>query len=54
MLLYWYACISINTGYYIIYDISLETVQWVLSNISLIMGICSVVPKIIANETSSY
>ena len=36
-----------------IYDISLETVQWGLSNITLIVGICLVVPKIIVNETYS-
>jgi len=33
-----------------IYDISLEIVQWELSNI---VGICLVVPKIIVNETYS-
>ena len=39
MLLYWYACISIYTDLYMIYDISLETVWWALSNATLIMGI---------------
>jgi len=37
-----------------IYDISLETIWWVLSNTTLIMGICLVNPEIIANETCSY
>ena len=32
----------------------LETIWWVLSNVSLIIGIYSVVPEIIANETYSY
>ena len=36
------------------YNISSETVWWVLSNASLIMGIYLVVPEIIANETYSY
>jgi len=36
------------------YNISLETVWWVLSNASLIAEICSVVPEIIADETYSY
>jgi len=36
------------------YDISLETNWWVLSNVSLIMEIYIVVPEIIANETYSY
>jgi len=54
MSLYWYAYISMNTNLHIIYDSSLETVWWVLSNASLIVGICLVVPEIIANETYSY
>ena len=37
-----------------IYDILLEIVWWVLSNITLIMRIHSVVSEIIANETCSY
>ena len=37
-----------------IYDISLETIWWELSNVTLIVRICLVVPKIIANETCSY
>jgi len=36
------------------YDISSETVWWVLSNTSLIMGICSVVSEIIANKSCNY
>ena len=51
MLLYWYTCISMNTDLYMIYDISLETVWWVLSNATLIMGICLIIPEIIANKT---
>jgi len=31
-----------------------ETVWWALSNISLNVEICLVVPEIIANETCSY
>jgi len=54
MSLYWYACIFINTDLYIMYDISLETIWWVLSNATLIVGICLVIPEIIANETCSY
>jgi len=45
------ACISINTDLHMMYDISLETVWWVLSNATLIIEICSVIPKIIANKT---
>ena len=37
-----------------IYDILLETIWWVLFNTILIMGIYSVISKIIANETDSY
>ena len=51
MLLYWYACISMNTYCYMIYHISLETVWWVLFNTSLIMQICPVVHEILSNET---
>jgi len=36
------------------YNILLETVWWVFSNITLIVGIYLVVPKIIANKTCSY
>ena len=36
------------------YNISLETIWWVLSNVTFIMGICLVVFEIIANETCSY
>ena len=54
MLLYWYACILINTNLYIIYNILLEMVWWVLCNVSLIVGICLVISEIIANETCSY
>jgi len=43
-----------NTDLYMIYNILLETVWWVLSNASLIMEICLVVLEIIANETYSY
>jgi len=54
MLLHWYTCISINTDFYIMYDILLETVWWALFNISLIVGIDLVISDIIANETCSY
>ena len=37
-----------------IYDISLETVWWALSNTSLIVGICLFVSEIIANKNYSY
>jgi len=50
MLLYWYACISINTDLHIIYD----TIWWALFNATLIMEIHLVVSEIIANETFSY
>jgi len=36
------------------YDVSSETVWWVLSNASLIIEIHLVIPEIIANETYSY
>ena len=36
------------------YNILLETVWWVISNVSLIVGICLVILEIIANETYSY
>ena len=36
------------------YDIFLEIVWWVLSNIILTIGIYLVVPEIIANEACSY
>ena len=51
MLLYWYAYISINTDLHMMYNISLETVWWVLSNTSSIMWIHSTVHEIIANKT---
>jgi len=54
MLLHWYTCIFINTDFYMMYNIPLETVWWVLSNTSLIVEICLVVPEKIANETYSY
>jgi len=50
MLLHWYACISINTYYYVIYHILSGIVWWVLSNASLIMWICSVIHEILANK----
>ena len=50
MSLYWYACISMNTFFYEIYHISLETVQWVLSNASLIMQICPAIHEILADK----
>ena len=46
--------ISINTNLYMVYNISLEAIWWALSNTSLIMGIYSVIPGIITNETCSY
>jgi len=39
-----------NTDLYMIYDISLETIWWALSNTSLIMWICPVIHKILANK----
>jgi len=54
MSLYWYAYISTNIDFYMIYNISLETIWWVLSNATLIIGICLVVSELIANETCSY
>jgi len=50
MSLYWYACIFMNTYYYVIYYILLEIVWWALSNTSLIMQICPVVHEILANK----
>jgi len=50
MLLYWYACISINSYYYGIYHISLEIDWWALSNASSIMWIYPDIHKIIANK----
>ena len=43
-----------NTDLYMIYNILLETVWWLLSNAILIMEICLVVLEIIANEICSY
>ena len=37
-----------------IYDILLETIWWVLSNVTLVLGICLVISEIIANEIYSY
>jgi len=54
MSLHWYACISINTDFHMMYDISLETIWWVLSNTTLIMEIHLIIPKIIANEIYNY
>jgi len=39
-----------NTYYYEIYHTSLETIQWVLSNPSLIVQICQVIHEILANK----
>ena len=39
-----------NTGLYIIYDISLKTIWWVLSNTSSIMWICLAIHEILANK----
>jgi len=50
MLLYWYACISMNTYCYEIYHILLGTVWWALSNASLIMQICPAIYEILANK----
>jgi len=49
MSLYWYTCIPMNNDLDIIYNILLEMVLWVLSNISLIIEICLVISEIIAN-----
>ena len=54
MSLYWYTCISMNTDLYMMYNILLETVWWVLSNTSLIVDIYLVILEIIANKTCSY
>jgi len=50
MLLYWYACISMNNHYYVIYHMLLEMVWWALSNASLIMWICSVIHEILVDK----
>ena len=50
MLLYWYACISMNTYCYEIYHISLEIIWWALPNASSIMQIHLVVHEILANK----
>jgi len=50
MSLHWYACISINTYYYEIYNISLKMVQWALFNTYLIMWICPTTHEILANK----
>ena len=49
MSLHWYACISINTHHYEIYNISLEMVWWALSNASLSVQICPAIHEILAN-----
>ena len=36
------------------YDILLETIWWVLSNTSLIIGISLIIPEINTNKTYSY
>ena len=54
MSLHWYACIPINTDFYMMYNISSGNVWWVLSNASLIMEIHLVIPEIIANKTYNY
>jgi len=51
MSLYWYACISINTNLYIIYNILLGTIWWVFSNASSIMWIHLAIHEILANKT---
>ena len=50
MSLHWYACISMNTHYYVIYHISLKNFWWALSNTSSIMRICPVIHEILAKE----
>ena len=50
MSLHWYACISMNTYCYVIYHISLETVQWALSNTSLNIWIHPVIHEILVNK----
>ena len=51
MSLYWYAYISMNTYYYMIYNISLKTIWQALSNTSLIMWIHLAVYEILANKS---
>jgi len=51
MLLYWYACISMNTDSYMMYNILLETVWWALSNTSSIVWIYLADHEIISNKT---
>jgi len=50
MSLHWYTCISMNIYCYIIYYISLEIVQWVLSNTSLIVWIQPAIHEILADK----
>jgi len=50
MPLHWYAFISMNTDFYMMYDISLEIVWSVLSNASSIMWIYPAVHEILANK----
>ena len=54
MLLHWYACISMNTYYYKIYHISLETVWWALSNTSTIIWIWLAIHEILANKDFTF
>jgi len=51
MSLYWYACISMNTDPYIMYNILLETIWWALSNTSSIVWIHLAVHEIISKKT---
>ena len=50
MSLHWYACISINTDHYMIYNTLLDMVWWALSNAILIMWIHPAIHEILANE----
>jgi len=43
-----------NTYYYMIYHIPLETIWWALSNASLIMQICLVIYEILANKDFTF
>jgi len=50
MSLYWYAYISMNTYYYMVYNISLKIIWQALSNTSLIIWIHLAVYEILANK----
>jgi len=50
MSLHWYTCITINTYYFGIYYMSLETIWQTFSNISLIIWIHPAIYEILANE----